>query len=937
MAVAWQSIEPDHAEVRAARLRFLAARPARRRSRKVLTRAATILAVVLAAAVASAAVRVVAVRFVLPPKAETPVASLDDLPRAIAKKAKHAPRPHRVPAAHDPAGDPSVDLLDDAPVEPVAAEVSVEQLPVAAPVEARFSAPAPAPAPAPATPRPVASTPKVGGAVSSWTLAATALRQGDYAAAEAAFTDLGFVLRRFDSRRGTPRARPGLDRAGPRIEGEVRARGSVDDRVDAPGAQARGRSARRLALNGPPGPLKRAGSGNTSIMARLRSGPRLLAWLSGVVVLASCNGAVISLGPDSGSTSAGDGGVTAFTVAPPLGGVVQTRTVDKVDILFDIDNSASMGDKQAYLQAAIPDLVNRLVNPNCVDSSGVAHGASSNGTCSNNAYHPEFTPVRDLHLGIVSSSLGGRGGDACGDQTMALPPFQNVLAHDNDEGHLLNRTLTFASGHASVTEGVASDAPAPDQYLYWIPAAENQGKTAGKGLALSNVPATQLITDFAQMIGGVGVFGCGIESQLESWYRFLIQPDPYQSVGTTTDSDGNKHGNWQGVDQTVLQPRADFLRPDSILLIVDVSDENDSEIDVRSLGGEGVNWLSASFEPPNGTSACASAPSSSACMSCAQENNSQTDPACKSKPKYNAINDWGYNLNLRHVHMKAKYGVDVQFPMGRYVNGLTSATVPDRNGEYPAGAQSYAGMNDCVNPLFAARLPSSGSNSSALCTLTAGPRTKDMVFYAHIGGVPHQLLHFTPGDPAASTLSDDDWVKILGNGLVNGTDPYDTSGIDPHMIESYLPRTGIALPGSAPNADPIMGHDWITDQPVGVMGGHVLQVDRQYACTFPLVDSSGVLTSRDCTLAQNANWCDCPHLAGTVNATQAPTHLRPHDHHQAGRGQGPTRPSVSCSSPRSSATRASCRRSVRSTRPTTRPATIRTTATGRPSRSSSIG
>ena len=47
---------------------------------------------------------------------------------------------------------------------------------------------------------------------------------------------------------------------------------------------------------------------------------------------------------------------------------IQQSTIDKVDLLFDIDNSASMGDKQAYLAQAIPDLVSRLVTPNCVDS-----------------------------------------------------------------------------------------------------------------------------------------------------------------------------------------------------------------------------------------------------------------------------------------------------------------------------------------------------------------------------------------------------------------------------------------------------------------------------------------------------------------------------------------------------------------------------------------
>jgi len=36
--------------------------------------------------------------------------------------------------------------------------------------------------------------------------------------------------------------------------------------------------------------------------------------------------------------------------------------------------------------------------------------------------------------------------------------------------------------------------------------------------------------------------------------------------------------------------------------------------------------------------------------------------------------------------MQAKYGLNPQFPINRYVNGLTSGTVPDRTGEYPSGA-----------------------------------------------------------------------------------------------------------------------------------------------------------------------------------------------------------------------------------------------------------
>src|SRR5262245_66164762 len=49
---------------------------------------------------------------------------------------------------------------------------------------------------------------------------------------------------------------------------------------------------------------------------------------------------------------------------------VSQQAVDKVDLLFAIDNSASMGDKQAILADAVPDLINGLLKPRCVDGEG---------------------------------------------------------------------------------------------------------------------------------------------------------------------------------------------------------------------------------------------------------------------------------------------------------------------------------------------------------------------------------------------------------------------------------------------------------------------------------------------------------------------------------------------------------------------------------------
>jgi hypothetical protein len=124
--------------------------------------------------------------------------------------------------------------------------------------------------------------------------------------------------------------------------------------------------------------------------------------------------------------------------------------------------------------------------------------------------------------------------------------------------------------------------------------------------------------------------------------------------------------------------------------------------------------------------------------------------------------------------------------------------------------------------------------------------------------------------PQKATLTSDDWVKILGNDPLK----YDYTGIDPHMIESYQPRTasgvlpsgvnatGLSPPGSSNTSDPISGHEWITDGTDSTTGGslHVnLPVDREYACTFLLdtprqCDPDGPAVAADPTIAAA---CDC--------------------------------------------------------------------------------
>jgi hypothetical protein len=608
------------------------------------------------------------------------------------------------------------------------------------------------------------------------------------------------------------------------------------------------------------------------------------------------DGGLASTGGGPGVTGGSSGAAGSTPGSTPGGGQTSPhRTASKVDLLFDIDNSSSMGDKQAYLAQAVPDLVARLIQPNCVNPAGVITGtASLAGDCLDSDSTSEFPPVHDLHVGIVSSSLGPRLGDACPASDPQNPASAqtwtggSVDRHNDDQAHLLDRSAdpNELSNYTESSLGAAD----PDHFLNWFPPSNVNASNAGivpTGPAPVTDP-TQLAADLQRLVVGVHAFGCGIESQLESWYRFLIQPDPYGSLGT--DKTG-KFAQWVGVDTTILAQRADFLRPDSLVAIVVLSDENDSEVDVRSFGGSSWNFMSHAFAPPRGTSICLKSPDDPACTSCGFGQN-PTDPQCATGGGvYTDTTDWGADLNLRHVHEKQKYGVSVQFPIQRYVLGLTSPKVPKRSGEYPAGATTYQGLTTasltCTNPLFAASLPRAPSGSSnwnptadELCNLGPGTRAPNLVFYAHIGGVPHQLLQDDPANPDSpqkASLTDVDWKLILGN----DPESYDYSGIDPHMIESVGPRTGVPVPAngfavadpSAPEGtDPISGREWTTNSTAPMHQG--AQVDVQYACTFKLpvprqCDPAAI--SADPTLVDS---CTCtspaPNTGGAFTHAEVP-------------------------------------------------------------------
>lgn len=457
----------------------------------------------------------------------------------------------------------------------------------------------------------------------------------------------------------------------------------------------------------------------------------------------------------------------------------------KVDLLLVVDNSVAMDQKQLRLAESIGVLFRRLAEP----SGGHA-------------------PIRDIHVGVISSSLGTPGGDVCPPET-------------DDKAHLLQRD----GAGGLVPEATASG------FLEYLPAA------AGK---LGSLEALEAAT--RKLILGVGSRGCGFEAQLESMYRFLLQPDPPAKVEVV-----DERVVATGIDEELLAQRKAFLRPDSAVVVVMITDEEDSFVDPRSVAGMGWAFNMRRFPgslvsrggslgttAPIGTSACATDPWSTACASCTfgcegdpKCPGFEDDIACKTSgdpPQSGAGHD-GYHratedpLTVRSFDMKRRFGVDPQFPIERYVAALGRRRVPKADTEHDANGV-YVHAPTCESPLFAAALP--GAANEELCNLPDGGRSRSLVHFALIGGVPSQLLG--------------DWTKILG------ADPekHDFAGRDPHMVPSIAPRPGLgdaSAPRGDNGTDPMHGREWDTQ-------GEAMQ----YACTFALV------TPIVCTAGEP---CDC--------------------------------------------------------------------------------
>ncbi|MET0286040.1 MAG: hypothetical protein ABW352_16275 [Polyangiales bacterium] len=228
---------------------------------------------------------------------------------------------------------------------------------------------------------------------------------------------------------------------------------------------------------------------------------------------------------------------------------VDTGGVSDVDLLFVIDNSGSMASEQEKLALQLPQLVNVLVSGDRYFGRTAPAGITDKERF--------FTPVRSLHLGVVSTNMGGR------------EPLSNEQANVQscaglgDDGRLLSSTTVAVDGEYD-DRGREILAPLPgcdsvgDQPPY-------QDYVMGGELS-----SEDLVQNFA-CVSRLGTLGCPFEQQLEAMWK-AVAPSNGRDPALHEFLDGS-HGQGDPNGRN-----KGFVRDNAILAVLQVSDEEDCSI-----------------------------------------------------------------------------------------------------------------------------------------------------------------------------------------------------------------------------------------------------------------------------------------------------------------------------------------------------------------------
>ncbi|MCB9599842.1 MAG: hypothetical protein H6720_05740 [Sandaracinus sp.] len=190
---------------------------------------------------------------------------------------------------------------------------------------------------------------------------------------------------------------------------------------------------------------------------------------------------------------------------------VKVDNIEEVDLLFMIDNSNSMAQEQNALSRELPNLVRVL-------ASGDIEG---DGT-------QEFPPVRSLQVGVVTSDMGTGG--------FIVPTCSN--SRFGDDGVLRDRGNTARPGCMAMYS---------PRFFSFEPAG------GGDPTAFANE---------VTCVAAMGTNGCGFEQQLEAVLK-AVTPST-SGIRFVEGSVGHADGQ-----------NAGFIRPNSLLTVIVVTDEED--------------------------------------------------------------------------------------------------------------------------------------------------------------------------------------------------------------------------------------------------------------------------------------------------------------------------------------------------------------------------
>ena len=567
-------------------------------------------------------------------------------------------------------------------------------------------------------------------------------------------------------------------------------------------------------------------------------------------------------------------GVSSCQKEPPVPGVPAGRSstysaqfgtppIFGADLLLVVSNAPSMRAKQQLLTQALPSMIRRLVWPNCIDYSGNTTERTELAESCPEGTWLEFDPYRDLRVGVITTSLGGHGSSAC----------------PRSEEGMDDRALFIPK--------VRSDVPDPDGtgFLTW------------KGRTLEELE--EFTSNLAAHIEAVGTSGCAAPAPLEAWYRALVDPSPPGEIVLGADGAAEARRSNEGevlLDEEVLAQRQDFLRPTSLVSVVVVSDQDDCSLMDGSVAyenaGFGHRLLDTSNPMTRPTDICAENPNDACCFPCSAASSPPAEcdvSACEGDLTLPPQLD---RPSVRCFDTKRRFGVDLTYPIERYVRGLTHArVVDDHSGELVdnpllCGVGRYAGV----------------------------PRDPGLIFLTGISGVPWQdvATEQSLSDPAILQLRTSAeldingvhmgdsfvsrWDVMLGEPGLSAGDPTCEEGaptcgaapippLDPFLLPSIDARlAGLANPISGdlivppsstnPFANNINGHeaDHTVLLPELYPDGGPARDRLQASCIFPLPepiicepDDADCLCSGE--PPRNAAACSPP-AGGTATSTQ---------------------------------------------------------------------